>query len=167
MHLLWWLCVTVAIKKLIGIFTVLRCSFPPNLENLHSGRCEWNSHIYYVFISLWWWCIYSSSPKSIVILTVPTCIFPPNLEILPWRCGDLWRGQPQNGANLVIPAWMGEELLCGQAHDYRTNTHGQTHRRRQMTIPGGQNWPRLKITQRNNVDGWTLLTMLSRLWLVR
>ena len=42
------------------------------------------------------------------------------------------------GPNLVILAWMGDELSCGQARDYRTHRH--TDRQTQATtIPEGQN----------------------------
>ena len=39
--------------------------------------------------------------------------------------------------NLVILAWTGDELSCGQASDWHTHTQA-------TTIPGGQNWPRVK-----------------------
>ena len=53
------------------------------------------------------------------------------------------------GPNLAILAWTGPELSLGQASDWRTDwhthTHGHTHTQTQaMTIPGGQNWPRVK-----------------------
>ena len=50
-----------------------------------------------------------------------------------------------SGPNLVILAWLGDELSCGQASDWYTHT--QTHRPtdQAMTIPEGQNWPRVKI----------------------
>ena len=46
--------------------------------------------------------------------------------------------------NLVILAWTGDELSCGQAGvDAHTWTHRQTQA---MTIPKGQNWPRVTNT---------------------
>ena len=53
------------------------------------------------------------------------------------------------GPNLAILAWTGPELSRGQASDWRTDwhTHGHTHTKTQaMTIPEGQNWPRVKTT---------------------
>ena len=51
-----------------------------------------------------------------------------------------------SGPNLVILAWMGDELSSGQARDCYTHTHGHTDPQTQaMTIPEGQNWPRVKI----------------------
>ena len=48
------------------------------------------------------------------------------------------------GPNMVILAWTGDELSCGQAWDYCT--HRRTHRQTQATtIPEGQNRPRVKI----------------------
>ena len=40
---------------------------------------------------------------------------------------------------------MSDELSCGQARDWYTHTHGHTNPQTQaMTIPEGQNWPRVK-----------------------
>ena len=47
------------------------------------------------------------------------------------------------GPNLAILAWTGPELSRGQASDWRTDWHTQTQA---MTIPEGQNWPRVKMT---------------------
>ena len=44
-----------------------------------------------------------------------------------------------SGPNLVILARTGDELSCGQASDWHTHTQTQA-----TTIPGGQNWPRVK-----------------------
>ena len=47
--------------------------------------------------------------------------------------------------NLVILAWTADELLHGQADDWRTDTRTHTHTHTQATtIPEGQNWPRVK-----------------------
>ena len=54
------------------------------------------------------------------------------------------------GPNLVIQAWKGDELSCGQASAYRTHrrTDGHTDIQTQATtIPEGQNWPRVKKCQ--------------------
>ena len=49
--------------------------------------------------------------------------------------------------NLVILAWTVDELLHGQAHDWRTHRHTHIHTHTQATtIPEGQNWPRVKMS---------------------
>ena len=62
------------------------------------------------------------------------------------------------GPNLVILAWTGDELSCGQACDYRK--HRWTHRRTDTTkIPEGQNWPRvIKIMLYENKLNFVLNT---------
>ena len=70
-----------------------------------------------------------SLPKIIGILTKVFCVSHPNLVIL---------------------AWTADELSCGQASDWYTHTHTDTRTDTQtqaMTIPEGQNWPRVKMTQ--------------------
>ena len=50
-------------------------------------------------------------------------------------------------SNLVILAWTADELSCGQASDWYTHRHTHTLTDTQtgaMTIPEGQNWPRVK-----------------------
>ena len=47
-------------------------------------------------------------------------------------------------SNLVILAWTADELSCGQASDWYTHTLTDTQTGA-MTIPEGQNWPRVKI----------------------
>ena len=111
-----------------------------------------------------------SIPKLIGILTQVFCTFGPNLVILAWIGDELSCRQAQNGVtfdfevkyalegqsqsppktigiltkvfytygpNLVILAWTGDELLCWQASDYRTDgrTDGHTDRRRQRQYP--------------------------------
>ena len=50
-------------------------------------------------------------------------------------------------SNLVILAWTADELSCGQASDWYTHTHTLTDTQTgAMTIPEGQNWPRVKKT---------------------
>ena len=113
-----------------------------------------------------------SSPEFVGILTVLKCICGPDLEILTWIGGESWFEQAQNGvnfefevkfdlegqgqsppktigiltkvfytfgSNLAILAWMCDKLSRGQADDWRP--HGQTQA---LTIPEGQNWPRVK-----------------------
>ena len=63
-------------------------------------------------------------PKTIGTLTKVFCIF---------------------GPNLAIPAWTGPKLSRGQASDWHTHTQTQA-----MTIPEGQNWPRVKTDISNN-----------------
>ena len=48
---------------------------------------------------------------------------------------------------LVMLAWTADELSCGQASDWYTHTHTYTRTDTQtqaMTMPEGQNWPRIK-----------------------
>ena len=50
-------------------------------------------------------------------------------------------------SNLVILAWTADELSCGKASDWYTHRHTHTLTDTQtgaMTIPEGQNWPRVK-----------------------
>ena len=50
--------------------------------------------------------------------------------------------------NLVLLAWTCDELRCRQAQGWWTHTHTDTHTQTQATaIPGGINWPRVKIPQ--------------------
>ena len=93
--------------------------------------------------------------KTMRILTNVFCISGLNLMILAWMGDELWCGQAQNGVNfdfevkfdlegqgqlpskaigtltkvfcifdpnLVILAWTGPELSCGQASDWYTHT---------------------------------------------
>ena len=54
------------------------------------------------------------------------------------------------GPNLVILAWTDDELSRGQAGGWRTRT--DTHRQTQaMTIPEGQNWPRVKMASLGSI----------------
>ena len=104
------------------------------------------------------------SPKSIMILIVLRCfcILGPNLDILTWNLSHghaqkkvkfnfQVEGQGQSplkiigiltnisGPNLVILAWMTNELSRGQTHDWYTNRdiqahkHAQTYRQLQAT----------------------------------
>ena len=52
--------------------------------------------------------------------------------------------------NLVILAWMGHELLWGQASNSDRQTERDTHKQA-TTIPEGQNWPRAKSENSMNV----------------
>ena len=67
------------------------------------------------------------------------------------------------GPNLVILAWTGPELSCGQASDWHRLTHGHTHTQMQaMTIPDGQNWPQVKNDCTVCVDiSWDVLHVVS------
>ena len=111
-------------------------------------------------------------PPKIEILTKVFSTSGPNLVFLAWMGNELLRGQAQNGVNfyykvkfdlkgqgqsppktrgiltkvfstsgpnLVVLAWTGDELLRGQTW-WRTDGHVQA-----VTIPAGQNWPRVKI----------------------
>ena len=108
-------------------------------------------------------------PKTIGTFTKLFSTSGPNLVILAWMGNELWSGQAQNGVNsdflfnltntigtltkvfcifgpnLAILAWTGPELSRGQASDWHTDWH--THTQTQaMTIPEGQNWPRVKTS---------------------
>ena len=121
-------------------------------------------------------CQAQSTPKTIGILTRVFCTSGPNLVVLAWTGDELSHGQAQNGVNfdfevkfdlegqgisppktigilikvfytfgpnLAILAWTGPELSRGHTH-----THGHTHTETQaMTIPEGQNWPRVTKTK--------------------
>ena len=121
--------------KLVGIWTVLRCIFVPDLEIVTSiGGELWHAQaqngVNFDFgVQFDLEGQGQSPPKTIGILTKVFYIYCPNLLIL---------------------AWTGDELSRGQASAYRTHrrTDGHTDRQTQaMTIPEGQNWPRVKKGQ--------------------
>ena len=121
-------------------------------------------------------CQAQSTPKPIGILTKVFCTSGPNLLVLAWMGDELSRGQAQNGVNfdfevkfdlegqgqsppntigiltkvfyiygpnLVILASTGPRVIARTSDWY---THTWTHRQTQaMTIPEGQNWPRVKM----------------------
>ena len=112
--------------KLIGISTVLRCIFGPNLVILAGMAdekwCEQAQNEAKFDFQVKFDLEYQgrSSPKTIGTQTEVFCI---------------------SGPNLVILAWMGDEL----SRDWYTHTHGHTDPQTQaMTIPEGQNWSRVK-----------------------
>ena len=115
--------------KLVGIWTVLRCIFVPNLEivtliggELWHGKAQ-NGVNFDFGVHFDLEGHDQLSHKTIGILTKVFYI---------------------SGPNLVILAEMGDELSRGQACDWRTDGH--THRQTQATtIPEGQNWPRVKM----------------------
>ena len=98
--------------KLVGIWTVLRCIFAPNLEIITSiGGELWHGQaqngVNFDFgVQFDLGGHNQSSRKAIGILTKVFYIFGPNLMIL---------------AETV------DELSHGQAHDWRTHTHTYTH----------------------------------------
>ena len=113
--------------KISRILRVLRCIIGPNLEILSwIGGERWhgqaqNMAIFYFEVNFDLEVQGQLTPKTIGILTK---VF------------------SSSGPNLVILAWTGDKLSCGQASDYRT--HRRTHRQTQATtIPEGQNWPRV------------------------
>ena len=67
-----------------------------------------------------------------------------------------------SGPNLVIQASTGDELSCGQASDWYTLTETKA-----KTMPGGQNWPRVKNYFRDsryvNVTFWSIMHMFKEL----
>ena len=114
--------------KLVGIWTVLRWIFVPNLQIVTSiGGELWHGQaqngVNFDFgVQFYLEGHDQSSHKTIGILTKVFYI-----------CGP----------NLVILAETGDELSRGQARDWRTDGH--TDRQTQATtIPEGQNWPRVK-----------------------
>ena len=117
--------------KLVGIWTVLRCIFVPNLEIVTSiGGELWHAQakngVNFDFIVQFDLEGQGQSPpKTIRILTKFFYTYCPNLVIL---------------------AWTGDELSRGQASAYRTHRRTDRHTDRQTqatTIPEGQNWPRV------------------------
>ena len=118
--------------KFVGIWTVLRCIFVPNLEIVTSIGGESRHGQVPNGVNFDFEVKFDlegqgqSPPKTIGILTKVFC-----------TCGPY----------LVILAWTGDELSCGQASGYHTHrrTDGNTDRQTQATtIPEGQNWPRVK-----------------------
>ena len=114
--------------KTIGFLTVLRCISGPNLvilteasEKLSCGQAQnevkFDFQVKFDLVGQGW-----SPPKIIGILTNVFCVSHPNLVIL---------------------AWMADELWCRQASDWYTHT-GTDTQTQAMTIPEGQNWPRIK-----------------------
>ena len=62
------------------------------------------------------------------------------------------------GSNLVIVAWTGPELSCGNTRNWHTDWHTDTQTLA-TTIPGGQNWPRVKMRVLQSKPLWTLSTI--------
>ena len=95
------------------------------------------------------------------------CIFGPNLVILVWMADELWCEQAQNEVKFDFQVKFDLEdqgraspktIGTGQARDWYTHTHIHTHghtdpQTQAMTIPEGQNWPRVKMQTRENVRG--------------
>ena len=113
--------------KSIGTLTVLRCFFGPNLEiltsiggNFSHGQAQ-NGVNFDFEVRFDLEVQGQSSPKNIGILTKVFYI---------------------SGANLVILAWAVDELLHGQADDWRTDTH---------THAGNDNTRRPKLALGKNV----------------
>ena len=121
---------------------------------------------------IWPWRSRSIATQNNMDLNQWFCTSGPNLVILTWMGDELWCGQAQNGVNfdfdlkfdlegqgwlppktiwiltkvfcifgpnLVILAWTGDELSRGQTWWRTDGRTGAT------TIPGGQNWPRVKM----------------------
>ena len=111
-----------SIPKLIGILTQAFCTFGPNLVILAwtgdelSCRQAQNGVTFDFEVKFDLEGQGQSPTKTIGILTKVFYNY---------------------GPNLVILAWTGDELSCGQASDYRTHgrTDGRTDRRRQRQYP--------------------------------
>ena len=108
---------------------------------------------------LWWLCIYSGGQ------TRRNEILTSKLNKLHWRSRsinlqnnrDLSKVLCTSGPNLVILAWTGDKLSCGQVHDWHMDGRTDTHRQTQaMIIPGGQNWPRMKNTELLYFNLWII-----------
>ena len=112
--------------KIIGILTKVFCTFGPKFGDLSLTGDEWpHAHAQNV-VNFDFEVKFDlegqgqSPPKIIGILTKVFYAY---------------------GPNLVILAWTGDELSCGQASSYRTHrgTDGHTDRQTQATtIPEGQ-----------------------------
>ena len=130
-------CQAQSTPKTIGILTKVFCTSGPNLvvlaqtgDELSQGEAQ-NGVNFHFEVKFDLEGQGQSPPKTIGILTMVFYTFGPNLAIL---------------------AWKGPELSRGQASDWRTDwhTHGHTHTQTQaMTIPEGQNWPRVKVKKEN------------------
>ena len=113
--------------KSIGILTVLRCISCPDLvilaytgDKLSSGQAQ-NEVKFDFHVKFDLEVQGRPPPKIIGILTKVFCTYV---------------------SNLVILAWTADELSCGQASDWYTHTLTDTQTGA-MTIPEGQNWPRV------------------------
>ena len=104
-------------SKLVGIWTVLRCIFVPNLEIITSIGGE-----------LW----HGQSPNGVNFYFGVQFDFDDHSQ------------RPHK--TLLILAWIGDELSRRQAREYHTHRrkHRQTQA---TIIPEGQNWPRVKKKQ--------------------
>ena len=116
--------------KLVGIWTLQRCIFVPNLDIVTSISGELRHEQAQNGVNFDFGVQFDledhdqSSHKTILILTKVFYIY---------------------GPNLVILAETGDELSRGPARDWRTDGHTHTHPQTQATtIPDGQNWHRVK-----------------------
>ena len=113
--------------KSIGTLTALRCILGQNLEILTSICGDLSYGQAQNGVNFDFWVQFDleiqgqPSQKTIGILTKVFYI---------------------SGPNLVILAQTADELLRGQAGDWRTDTRTHTHTQA-TTIPEGQNWPRV------------------------
>ena len=117
--------------KLIGILTVLRCIFGPNLvilawtaDDLWGGQAQ-NEVKFDFQVKFDLEGQGRSSPKTIGTLTKVFCTFVPNLVILAWTSG---------------------ELSCGQARHWHTHTRTHGH-----TDAGNDNTRRPKLASGKNL----------------
>ena len=126
-------------SELTGVLTVLKCICGPNLEilswtgdELSHGQAQ-NGVNFDFEVKFHLEGQGQSPPKTIEILTKVFYTY---------------------GANLVILAWTGVELSCGQASDYRTDGRTDT-----QTDAGNDNTRRPKLASGKNVwqtDGQTV-----------
>ena len=125
MSLLWWLCITLVIKSLTGILTVLRWIFPPNLDILpwlegDSSRGQAQTRVkFYFWIKL---TLKVNLNNPIKQQGYYSRFGTPLIKI--------WLSQ----------TWKGDRSLRRQTHDYRP--HRPTHK---QTDAGKDNTPRPKV----------------------
>ena len=112
---------------MVGIWIVLRCICVPNLEIVTSIGGE-----------LW----YGQAQNGVNFDFEVKFYLEGHGQSTPQIIGILTKVFYTYGPNLMILAWMGNELWSGQAW-WRTDW--RTDRRRQRQYLEGQNWPRVKI----------------------
>ena len=123
----------------LGIWTVLRCIFVPNLEIVTSIAGE-----------LW----YGQAQNGVNFFFDITFDLEGQGQS-PSKTIGIWNKVFYTySPNSVILAWTGDELWRGQASAYRRHrqTDGHTDRQTQATtIPEGQYWPQVKSSHCNQL----------------
>ena len=131
--------------KTVSILTKVFCIFCPNAVLLASiGGGLWHGQIqngvnFYFGVQFVLEGQSQSPHKTIEIFTKLFCI---------------------TGPNLVILAWISDDLFHGQRIDTRTDRQIQA-----MAIPWGRNWPQVK-TLRNHCHEVKFYTVIERCWII-